>query len=131
MKYYHITKNSKKVKDSILKNGLRCNEDGDIYLFENMAFKINGVTNNVSDAIAANQLFLKQYLMFEIDSDGLTVELQPDAVGEFSASMQWFVKQPVIAPAHIDLFGRYSTRYLEPYHLEIKKACEDPEEQTA
>jgi hypothetical protein len=115
MKYYHITKNNKKTIDSILKKGLLCNEYGDIFLFENLSFIANGVKNYVSDHIACNQLFLKTYSMFEIDSEGITTELISDNVAELCWKQQWIVHQPFISPCYINLFGKYKTNYKNPF----------------
>jgi len=110
-KYYHIT--DVKNKTSILKNGLRANEEGFIFLFENVSTinRDTNIQNTVSDMIAANQLSLEEYAMFEIDSKGINENLLKDEVAEFSAKNQFIAKQENIAPQFINLFGIYKTEY--------------------
>lgn len=115
--YYHIT--SPKNALNILKNGLKCNEDGDIFLFENKTLRVKeeyradyeklGLRTEivVADHIARNQIFLKDIVMLEIDSRGLHGEFIQDNVGEETSKFQWIVKQPLIAPQFIAEFGRY------------------------
>lgn len=109
--YYHITPYSKKTHLSILANGLNCDNEGHIFLFENVSLKIGSVKNDVCDMIAANQLGIKKYLMYEIAPEGIETELIPDNVGELSAKHQWIAKQPTIKPEHINLFGIFKTNY--------------------
>jgi len=112
MNYYHITKLDQSIIKSILTTGLRAN-DGMIFLFENKSFRdsISGVENTISECIANNQLFLDEYAMFEISSEGITVELVNDNVGESTSKYQWICYQPVIEPKFINLFGTYRTDY--------------------
>ncbi len=109
--YYHITLNNKEVINSILQNGLYCDEEGNIFVFENKSIKSNitGRTNYVSDLIANGQLGYKNFVMFEIDSEGITGQLLPDNVAEISARHQWIAKQPIIEPKYINYFGKYKT----------------------
>ena len=109
MKYYHITKNEKKIIKNIIKKGLISNE-GEIYLFENKTILHNGVGNLVSDIIALNQIFLCEYAMFEIDSAGL-VDLLPDDATENTRGVTWVSKQKKINPEHINLFGVYEAKF--------------------
>ena len=106
-KYYHITNPSN--KDSILKDGLKCNEEGEIFLFENKSIKIDNSIHYVSDLIAKNQIFLTEYAMFEIDLKGIEQPLINDNVAETSSSLQWIAKQPIIKLEHINFFGYYKT----------------------
>ena len=111
-KYYHITPIENVF--SILQKGLVANTDGDIYLFENKSIKIptrdnpQGKIFFIADLIAQNQLNLKRYAMFEIDSKGIEVELIKDDVAEFTASYQWIAKQKRINRRYINLFGDYN-----------------------
>lgn len=116
MKYYHITRNSEKIISSILSEGLKDNEEGDIFLFENKSFGINGIINNVADHIAANQIFLNKYVMFEVDTDGINGDLIPDRVADYSAKFQWIAKQPIIEAKHINIFGIFKTEYKNPFN---------------
>jgi|688.fasta_scaffold953186_1 hypothetical protein len=111
MKYYHITK--KNLAKSILIDGLRANEEGHIFLFENKSIQDpkTGVTNTVADCIAENQIYLNEYAMLEIDDKGIDVELINDSVGEISSRCQWIAIQPIIKSDHINLFGIFKSSY--------------------
>lgn len=113
LKYYHITEIE--LIDSILKEGLKANEDGEIFLFENKSIRVNNVVNTVADCIAMNQIFLDEYVMFEIDSKGISLELINDNVGELSHKQQWIAIQPLIEPNYISVFGIYKTGYKNFY----------------
>jgi hypothetical protein len=115
MKYYHIVKFDRKIIASILKDGLKANEDGEIFLFENKSIQINGVKNFISDHIACNQIFVDEYVMFEIDSEGFNTDLIPDNVAEFAAKWQWILKQHIIEPRFIEIFGKYKTKFKNFY----------------
>jgi hypothetical protein len=117
--YYHIT--DVKNVESILKFGLRANEDGDIFLFENKSIgypsviKENGIfyqcdlIDYISDHIARGQLFLKRYAMFEVSAEGIVGEFINDNVAEYGSQFQWIAKQQIITPNHITLYGYYDT----------------------
>lgn len=119
-KLYHITTPDN--LDSILENGLVANgngevnsglsEDGYIYLFENKSYRhpITGQVIAVADAIALNQLFTTDYVMLEIDTDGIKGELEHDNVGEFSSFAQWKVKQDKIGTEYLDVYGTYTAK---------------------
>ena len=109
--YYHITENDDKIINSILSNGLTCDEEGNIFLFENKSIKGYDVVNTVADCIANNQIFVKEYAMFEIDSKGITSELIQDEVAELTYKLQWIAKQQKIESKYIDLFNIYKTSY--------------------
>lgn len=91
--------------DSILNDGLKANEDGVVYLFDNVSFnklkvdtktmKPQIITINVSDEIAKNQVFLTKFAMFEVDVDGL--KLEADKVPEESAKFQYIHKGSIPA----------------------------------
>lgn len=106
---YHITEVEN--LESILEEGLKCNEDGEIFVFENKSIHCNGIINNIADMIAFNQIFLEEYVMIEIDEDGFESELIPDDVAELSHKQQWYVKQKIIAPEFLDHYGTYITKY--------------------
>jgi hypothetical protein len=115
MKYYHITALNN--VQSILKNGLRCNSDGQIFVFENKSIRINDVNNTVADIIANNQIFLDKYVMFEIDDKGFNTDLINDNVGELSSKRQWFVEQSVIDKKYLNVFGIFKTNYKNFFNL--------------
>lgn len=106
--YYHIT--DPKNIDNILWEGLRANEDGEIFLFEDKGI-INRLTNqiiSVADHIALNQVGLSEYAMFAVDADGVEGELEPDNVGEASARCQWIARQSIIQPDYIEFCDIYT-----------------------
>ena len=109
MKYYHIT--AKKNLSTILKEGLKANEEGEIFLFENKSIVANSVVNTVADCIAHNQVFLDEYVMLEIANEGITSELINDNVGEISSSVQWIAKQPLIEVKYLEFYGSYVTGF--------------------
>lgn len=109
--YYHITENKPETIASILKEGLKADTEGCIFLFENISLIHNDVKNTIADLIAENQIFLPEYVMFEIDPKGITGELLNDNVAEFSSKWQWIVKQPKIEAKYLNLFGIYKTEY--------------------
>jgi hypothetical protein len=111
MKYYHIT--DKKNRQSILENGLIANSENEIFLFENKTVlnKKNGISNTIADCIAKNQLFLKEYVMFEIDSKGFNVPLINDNETKLSSSIQSILKQPKIDKLFILDLGDFKTYF--------------------
>lgn len=115
MKYYHITKNDLATIQSILKNGLRCNSEGEIFVFENKRIVLNGITNTVADIIAQNQVFLNEYVMFEIDKKGIISKIKNDNVGEISSGQQWYFKQPFINKKYIQIYGEFKNQYKNFY----------------
>lgn len=105
-KLYHIT-NVKNV-GSILDKGLMANEDGDIYLFDNVSVMwIDGSMICVADHIAKNQIFTDRYAMFEIDTKGIKYPIEQDLCAEWTTKQQYIVKQKVINKKYINLFGIY------------------------
>jgi hypothetical protein len=109
MKFYHIThkENSKK----IISEGLKANEDGQIFLFENKSIQLNNVINCIADCIARNQLFLNEYIMFEVDSLGFETELIRDNVAEITAQKQWILYQSFVSPDFVCFYGKFKTEY--------------------
>lgn len=124
MKYYHVT--SFENAERILKEGLKANEEGMIFLFLNKALKStvpvvkDGRVVNVeehyylvADHIATRQTFtFPEYVILEVDSKGFNKELKEDVVGEgpSEAHMQWYLEQETIEPQYIQWFGMYKTR---------------------
>lgn len=113
MKYYHITKPI--LLKTILKQGLKANEEGHIFLFENKSIELNNVINTIADCIAYNQIFLDKYVMLEINSKGIATTLKKDNVGELSSQLQWIAKQPIIEPNYINFFGLFKTKYKKSF----------------
>lgn len=121
MKYYHITNTEKKTIESILKNGIQCNSEGEIFVFENRIIGVNNVINTIADIIAENQIFLNEYVMFEIDEKGFNEELINDNVGEFGSNLQWYIKQAVIDKKHIQFYGKFKTNYKPWYNTKKRQ----------
>ncbi len=101
LRYYHITRPEH--VESILKNGLKSDVQGNIFIFRHGMTAKNGVVNFVDDCIAEEQVFFDKYARIEIDPAGINVELVRDNVGESSRNFQWIVKQPSIRPEYLRL----------------------------
>lgn len=89
--YYHICK----IDDvyTILNKGLK-SYYGKIFMYNNL---------NESDSIAANQCFLRDYAIIKINFAGINSPLKSDNVAESSAYCQYFIKQKLILPEHLEL----------------------------
>jgi len=102
--FYHVT-NPKNVK-SIMKHGLKCDEEGNIFVFTDPFF---------ANAIARDQCFLmKGYALLQIDARHLEGSVEPDRVAEWPARFQRIVKQDRIAPELINHLNNFSTIYKKP-----------------
>lgn len=103
--------------DSILENGLRANEDGCVYLFEDALFnkftvdintmKTQFIPTSVADDIAKTQLFLKKYAKFVVDVDELILEA--DNVAEQCANYH-YVYYGSIPKDRINLDGVFEVK---------------------
>jgi hypothetical protein len=97
-KYYHITpfKNYK----TILKEGLKANSLGEIYVFD---------TNHrgVIEYASINQLYIMHCALFEIDAKGITGEIEDDNVGEYTSQYQKIIHQDLIKPEFLRIFITY------------------------
>lgn len=87
---YHITKIEN--VDSILNEGLKKNDEGDVFLFEGCDVYLQWLDKYIpiDELIATNQLFLQNYVMFEVDVTGLA--LLNDNVAESTAKWQYIYK---------------------------------------
>jgi len=116
--YYHIS--DIKNIDSIIEKGLLADEDGNIFLFINESIDEPGIARNkqgklcmgmkrrsVSDDIALNQLFLKEYALFEISAKGIEGKLKNDNVAELASVYHRIARQQQIKPEFIKLCGIY------------------------
>ena len=116
--YYHIS--DIKNIDSIIEKGLLADEDGNIFLFINESIDEPGIARNkqgklcmgmkrrsVSDDIALNQLFLKEYALFEISAKGIEGKLENDNVEELASVYHRIARQQQIKPEFIKLCGIY------------------------
>jgi len=89
MSYFHIS--PLKNKKSILKNGLKSN-DGTIFLFTDIMQENN---------IAVNQLFISEYSVFEILTEGISGELEEDNVTDIGSEYQVILMQDLIEAKYI------------------------------
>lgn len=101
MKYYHISPTE--FKESIIANGLKANDDGDIFVF-NLLEQANW--------IAINQVFIQTYTLFEINSSGFIAEPIQDNVAESGANTQFIIKQAVIAPEYVNYINDVNLDYM-------------------
>ena len=113
--YYHIT--AKENIQSIINDGLRANEDGDIFVFQNATIYyetaivsdgevIEGIAKTtVADSICFNQLFITdKCVILKIDPRGID-NLEEDIVAEVPSYLhkQWIARQAVIKPEFFTL----------------------------
>jgi len=91
---YHLT--DPRNIDSITREGLRANDDGEIYLFTELV---------IANTLAVNQVCLREYALFQIDPEGITGGLHKDDVAELSAPYQRIVRQDGIDPRYIQYVG--------------------------
>jgi len=89
VKYYHISRIEN--KESIINDGLNANE-GHIFMCTNL---------QQLSFIAANQIFINEYSIFEIDINGIISEILPDNVAESGSETQFYIQQDNIAPEYI------------------------------
>jgi hypothetical protein len=80
--------------ESIKEKGLLLNDDGELFLFDETDFKYYKFgTFKVSELIACNQLFLKDYIVVEVEVDDK--ELIGDAVAECTRDYQYISYYPI------------------------------------
>ena len=109
MKLYHITHPDN--ISSILSKGLKSNDLNEIFLFEQKEIRIGNVSNTIADCIAFNQVFLDEYGLLEIDSDGFEIPLINDNVAEMTSKFQWILHQKSIRPKYIKNLGVFENTY--------------------
>ncbi len=110
-KLYHISPiNNKK---GILNEGLKSGEAKYIYFFTDLIYPIPlfGIEGYLLDLIAANQVFIEEYDLYEINPEGLENRLMADRVSEFTASFQKRVKQMFIDPCFVNHIDRRKLDY--------------------
>lgn len=96
--------------DSIIENGIRANEDGEIFIYED-GFITNQIWEKpryIGDLIAINQTFScdenGRYANFIIDPKDIELEkLENDNVAELSSKLQWILKKPVVYPSFYEI----------------------------
>lgn len=96
---YHITEIGN--LETIRKNGLKCDSEGYIYLFEDKKFTDPmGIKANVRDHIAINQIFVfDKVVLLKIAVGDLLDQLEHDDVSESCARFQYRIKMNHI-PRH-------------------------------
>lgn len=109
MKYYHITKKENWLSINLF--GLKSNEDGEIFLFSDWTLteRRNKKTVLICDLIARNQLFLDEFIIYEINPKGIKGEIEPDNVAELTSKSQWVITQDKISKSYVKLIGERST----------------------
>ncbi|MCE7974402.1 MAG: hypothetical protein DYG92_08810 [Leptolyngbya sp. PLA1] len=80
--------------ESILRDGLRADEDGCIFALTD---------ERLANSIARDQVFLTTYALFRIDRKGITGRVEADEVAELAARWHRVILQPVIAPQFLRL----------------------------
>lgn len=89
MNYYHIS--PIKNKASIIKSGLRSNSN-EIFVYTDLMQHF---------FIAAEQLMISEYAIFEISKKGITGNILNDNVAEFGSDCQYIIEQKLIDPKYI------------------------------
>lgn len=80
--------------DSIKEKGLLLNEDGELFLLDEAIIKYYMFGEfKVSELVAWNQLFLKEYLMIEVEVE--MDDLIGDAVAEVTRDYQYISYKPI------------------------------------
>lgn len=90
--FYYVT--TPEAAHSILKDGLKANEEGHIFVIIDKRF---------ADCIAKTQIFLPRYALLGIDSKGIKGCIERDGVGEYIAPVHRIIFQPVIKPRWLTL----------------------------
>ena len=109
MKYYHITKKENGL--SIHLFGLKSYENGEIFLFSDWTMTTRRTKKRVliCDLIARNQLFLDEFIIYEINPKGIKGEIKNDNVAELTSKFQWIITQDKISKSYVKLIGGRST----------------------
>ena len=120
-KYWHIS--AKENRESILKNGLKCDNKGYIYLINRLYDELHvfHVKISIPDSIAVSQVFLKDYDLFEIDSEGLSSNILRDNVREKLSNCQNRVKQSIINPEYVKLISHQRVNIREVLKYDFYK----------
>lgn len=105
--FYHITPLEN--IESIKENGLKTNEDGELFLFEGCdichpfchikkdgTYKMENHWVPIDRLIATNQLFLRKYAVFAVMLDeNETAQLEKDEVAESTAGDQYIYRNDI------------------------------------
>ena len=106
-KYYYLS--DVESVPRIQEEGITADE-GVIPIFIVLRGKMHDVLNTAG-YIAANQLFLGEYALFEIREGGITGEIVPQKISGKTAPFQKIIKQESIAPGHIRFINSYTTTF--------------------
>jgi len=101
---YHLTPltNIRNIK----RQGIKANEAGEIFVYSHPL---------VADTIAANQVFTREYGVFEVNRAGIAdAEMERDICCELAHPWQWIIKQEVIGPDYLVFVGRYKVSVSKP-----------------
>ena len=118
MKYNHITKPD--YMSSILSEGLLSNDFKQIFLFQRGNIQVGRVSNSIEDCIASNQVFLDEYVLLEIDSEGFETSLIEDNVAEITSQFQFILNKENIKPEFIQNLGIHQNNYKSFFHFLIR-----------
>jgi hypothetical protein len=112
-KFWHMTK--PEYLDDILKNGLKASaKDANckyIFLLHEIYETFENYNNTkvlLTHFIASNQLGLREWVLLEIDSDGIEdhFKIKPDVVYEKTSWAQVKIKQEIILPEYITVHSK-------------------------
>jgi hypothetical protein len=121
MKYYHITKKENRI--SIQFEGLKSNEDGEIFLFSGwtLTTRRSKKTVLICDLIAQNQLGTDVFIIYEINPKGIKGKIENDNVGELTSENQWIITQDKISRSYVKLLGERSidSKSMNEFYLDL------------
>lgn len=111
---YHITKEEN--LESIKKNGIKANEYNEVFLLDDVDVKhpLHSQSFFVSKFVALNQLGLNEFVIFEVDVEGL--ELEPDNVAELTSEFQYIYKGDINPNRIKDYYFEDTTDLQEEYN---------------
>lgn len=106
-KFYHLTHPTK--VDSIKNDGLKCSEDGYVYLVEDVFYTnpYTGKKENTFNEIACGQIFTDRYTAICVDTNGLDIEGYEE--GEYICQWCYRVKTDCISPERLTIEKTYKT----------------------
>ena len=108
--------------ESIKEKGLLLNDDGALFLFEENDFEYYKFgTFKVSELIAWNQLFLKDYIVVEVEVEVEMDDLICDDVAECTRDYQYICETPIPPSSIKNITIGNSERYINT----MKKVYDD------
>ena len=102
-KLYHLTPYEK--AERIMNEGLVADAEGYIFAFTDLL---------IANTLAKDQIFTDRYCVFRINRKGVTGEIMPDNVAEFSAPFQRIIKQKRIEAKYLKLLCEKNTIWDRP-----------------